>query len=107
MTPMEPEMRRDAMSLLEKWQADQILVAVSNAACAQERAAEYAQDVEMERRRPFYLLRPNVYFDGNQWCALYGNDLQSGVAGFGETPKAAALAFDVEWLNGKAGMARD
>jgi len=26
------------------------------------------------------------YKDGNQWCALYGEDLQSGIAGFGNTP---------------------
>lgn len=24
--------------------------------------------------------------DGNQWCALYGEDLQVGIAGFGNTP---------------------
>ena len=24
--------------------------------------------------------------DGNQWCALYGKDLQVGIAGFGNTP---------------------
>jgi len=26
----------------------------------------------------------NVTKDGNQWCALLGNDLQDGIAGFGE-----------------------
>jgi hypothetical protein len=81
--------------------------AVSNAAFAQERAVEYAQDVELERRHPFYLLKPHVYFDANQWCALYGVNLHSGVAEFGETPSAAAAAFDLEWLNGKGGMAKD
>jgi hypothetical protein len=77
---------------------------VSTAAFAQERAAEYAQDIELEKRRPFYLLKPQVYFDANQWCALYGVNLHSGVAGFGETPSAAAAAFDLEWLNGKGGV---
>lgn len=24
--------------------------------------------------------------DGDQWCALYGEDLQAGIAGFGNTP---------------------
>lgn len=24
--------------------------------------------------------------DGDQWCALYGEDLQVGIAGFGNTP---------------------
>lgn len=33
--------------------------------------------------------------DGNQWCALAGNDLHEGVAGFGDTRAEAvhALAF--------------
>lgn len=29
--------------------------------------------------------------DGNQWCVLYGRDLEDGVAGFGSTiPEAIA-----------------
>ena len=64
-----------------------------------------AEDVERERARPFMLLRPKMFPDGNQWCALYGENLQEGVAGFGDTPAKAATQFDVEWLNAKAGMA--
>lgn len=30
-----------------------------------------------------------VYLDGNVWCALIGDDLQSGTAGFGNTPAEA------------------
>ena len=33
------------------------------------------------------------YKDGNQWCFLYGEDLQSGICGFGETVLEAALNF--------------
>lgn len=29
--------------------------------------------------------------DGNQWCALYGEDLQAGIAGFGNTPFLAMV----------------
>ena len=29
--------------------------------------------------------------DGNQWCCLYGRDLMSGIAGFGDTPYLAAV----------------
>lgn len=61
-----------------------------------------AEDVERERARPFMLLRPKVFPDGDQWCALYGDDLKEGVAGFGDTPAKAAAQFDVEWLNAKA-----
>lgn len=30
------------------------------------------------------------YKDGDQWCALYGANLQDGIAGFGNTPFQAA-----------------
>ena len=29
--------------------------------------------------------------DGNKWCALYGEDLQVGIAGFGDTPFMAMV----------------
>ncbi len=60
----------------------------------------YASAYEM--RRPFVLLKPSMKPDGNQWCALYGENLQEGVAGFGDTPEKAAVQFDLEWLNAKA-----
>ena len=31
--------------------------------------------------------------DGNQWCFLYGNNIQDGVCGFGKTIFEAALNF--------------
>lgn len=30
-----------------------------------------------------------ITLDGDQWCALVGEDLQNGVGGFGNTPKDA------------------
>ena len=53
-----------------------------------------AQDVLREQTRPFFLLRPKLSADGTKWMALYGRDLGSGVAGFGDTPEEAARAFD-------------
>jgi hypothetical protein len=70
-------------------------------------AAHASQDADNERCRPFYLLRPRVYPDGNQWCALYGENLQDGVAGFGDTPAQASVQFDTEWLNAKVGNLRE
>lgn len=32
--------------------------------------------------------------DGDQWLFLWGENLQEGVSGFGDTPEAAAEAFD-------------
>ena len=49
---------------------------------------------QYEQQRPSVLLRPKLHPDGNTWCALYGEDLQAGVAGFGETPKLAMIDFD-------------
>lgn len=64
-------------------------------------------DVANEMTRPFVLLRPKVFPDGDQWCALYGDNLQDGVCGFGDTPAKAATQFDIEWLNGKAKVSLD
>lgn len=33
------------------------------------------------------------YKDGNQWCYLYGDNIQDGICGFGETITKAALNF--------------
>lgn len=50
-----------------------------------------------EMARPSVLYRPSVTLDGNQWCALYGDNLQDGVAGFGNSPAEAMLDFDTAW----------
>lgn len=71
------------------------------------RAAQHREDAAMEMKRPFMLLRPRLFVDGNQWCALYGENLQDGVAGFGDTPAKAATQFDIEWLNAKCGASLD
>lgn len=51
-----------------------------------------------EKCRPSSIYSPGLSIDGNQWCALYGKDLQSGVAGFGDSPADAFLDFDKEWV---------
>jgi hypothetical protein len=56
-----------------------------------------AQDVAIALVRPHVLMRPSIYPDGNAWCALYGEDLQMGVCGFGDTPAAACADFDKNW----------
>ena len=32
--------------------------------------------------------------EGNQWCILWGDNIQEGVCGFGETPETALWAFE-------------
>ena len=46
---------------------------------------------------PHVIFKPKVYPDGNQWCALYGEDLMMGVCGFGDTPAKACADFDKNW----------
>ena len=50
-----------------------------------------------ERSRPSALFRPRLSIDGDQWCALYGDNLQDGVAGFGNSPADAMADFDRAW----------
>jgi hypothetical protein len=44
------------------------------------------------------MLKPRLSIDGNQWCALYGDNLQDGVAGFGDSPDKAYWDFDKNWV---------
>lgn len=38
-------------------------------------------------------LQPKFSKDGNQFCYLYGENLQVGIAGFGDTPAQALRKF--------------
>lgn len=51
----------------------------------------------LEQQRPSVLFRPSIKVDGNQWCALYGENLQDGIAGFGDSPADAMRDFDTNW----------
>ena len=44
--------------------------------------------------RPHVLYKPKLYPDGNQWCALLGDNIMEGVVGFGASPYKAMSAFD-------------
>lgn len=39
-------------------------------------------------------LKPRLFMDGNKWCCLYGDNIQEGVVGFGDTPHLAILDFN-------------
>lgn len=73
------------------------------AAQAAQEAAWSHERTAQEMRRPSVLFRPTISMDGNKWCVLYGENLHDGVAGFGDTPEKAMMAFDLAWLNEKAG----
>jgi len=42
-------------------------------------------------------LSPSILRDGNQWCVLYGDNLQEGIAGFGKSPHLAIMDFNTQW----------
>lgn len=69
-------------------------------------AAREAMRTSELARAPHVLMRPSLSVDGNMWCALYGENLQDGLAGFGETPELAMADFDKNWreyrLHGQA-----
>ena len=45
----------------------------------------------------FATLKPTIQQDGNQWCVLYGENLQVGIAGFGDSPQLAIIDWNREW----------
>jgi hypothetical protein len=46
-------------------------------------------------------LNPKFSKDGNLYCYLYGDNLQEGIAGFGDTPYMAAVDFVNEFTGVK------
>lgn len=65
-------------------------------------AAQAAIQAWDDANRPSILLKLKLYIDGDQWCALFGSDIQDGLAGFGETPNMAMLDFDKNYYSQKA-----
>lgn len=60
-------------------------------------ATRAVQIAAAEYERPSVQFRPSLSIDGDQWCALYGDNLQDGVAGFGDSPANAMWDFDRNW----------
>jgi hypothetical protein len=98
-----PEAMMPLLSLehaVSAWKAGRCVLAgdAADALRAALAEAEKAEPVAWLRQdRPSVLFRPHLSIDGNQWCALYGDNLQDGVAGFGDSPEAAMRDFDQAW----------
>lgn len=58
-----------------------------------------AQAALGQYERPSAIYRPRLYVDGDKYCALYGDDIMSGCAGFGDTADQAMADFDKHWNN--------
>jgi len=70
-------------------------------------ASESIKQAASEYERPCVLFRPKLTIDGDQWCALFGENLMEGVAGFGDTPSKAMWNFDHNWYHQKATNTED
>lgn len=65
---------------------------------AQQAAEQSIQQAASLYESPAAIYRPALSIDGNQWFALYGENLQDGVAGFGDSPALAMADFDRNWF---------
>jgi len=61
-------------------------------------ASEAFRGTVSEYERPSVLYRPTLCADDDKWCALLGENLQTGVVGFGASPDEAMRAFDTAWF---------
>ena len=62
--------------------------------CVTQQIQNAVSNIEIQLTRPCILLKPKIYIDGHKWCVLYGDNLQDGLAGFGNSPELAMLDFD-------------
>ena len=54
--------------------------------------------ITREEYNLFAMLKPKIFIDGDKWCVLYGDNLQDGIAGFGNTPHNAILDFNMAFV---------
>lgn len=72
---------------------------VMDAACNQ--AVMAYQEISAALTAPDVVYKVIPVPDGNQWMCLLGENLQEGIAGFGDTPDAAVRAFNTAWWTQK------
>lgn len=56
-----------------------------------------AAAIEAQEFNLVAVLKPRIFIDGDRWCVLHGENLQDGVAGFGDCPLDAIYHFNKEW----------
>ena len=66
----------------------------TDAMLLQSAQSQLSASVEAEEYNLVKTLGLVPYKDGNAWCVLWGENLQVGVSGFGDTPYLAVLAFN-------------
>ena len=63
----------------------------------QEGQSKVGAAIEAEEMNLVQLLKPKMFVDGDQWCVLYGENLQEGIGGFGKTPRLAIYDFNKQF----------
>ena len=63
-----------------------------------QQAMQEFQQAGQEQQMPSVLYKPKLFLDGNEYCVLYGENIQEGCAGFGNTPSKAMLDFNSNWF---------
>lgn len=70
----------------------------SNAICfSVSMIQENFRELTAEMQSPSVVYRPVLSKDGSKWIALYGEDLQVGVVGIGDSPALAMHDFNRAW----------
>ena len=55
---------------------------------------ENFRELAAQMQSPSVVYRPTLLKDGDKWIALYGEDLQVGCVGIGDSPALAMRDFD-------------
>lgn len=82
----------DPSTIIENWLSGQAFSHLLNTKI---------EEVGNELMRPCVLLKPKLTREGDCWCALYGENLHDGIAGFGKTPSEAFYNFDHNFFHEK------
>ncbi len=53
--------------------------------------------IQAEEMNLVSILKPKIFIDGDSWCVLYGENIQDGICGFGNTPTLAIYDFNKSW----------
>lgn len=81
------------------YQDDEKVVAMLDEVCELLRGISKQQETIVESKYISDCLEIKVFRDGNQWCAIHGDDFTTGLQGWGDTPAQAVSALEFQYHN--------
>ena len=57
------------------------------------------REISYQYTRPHFMYKIIPYKDGNQWCALLGENIHEGIVGFGSSAAEALQNFDIAYFD--------